>query len=161
MIQRTLIIMKPDAVRRGVSAEILTRFEKAGLKIVGMKMVWIDKDFSKKHYSDHVEKSFYKSLEDFMTEGPVIAVVLEGVEAVEVVRKMCGETEPKTAAPGTIRGDYTHHSYALSDKKGKAVKNVIHASGDVKDAEKEVKLWFKDEELHSYRRSDEEEHFHE
>ena len=159
MIQRTLILIKPDGVRRGLTGEILSRFEKVGIKIIGMKMVWVDRDFSKKHYAEHVEKGFYPGLENMIVEGPVIAAVLEGVEVVEVVRKMCGGTEPKGAAPGTIRGDYAHHSYGLADAKGMAVKNVIHASGDLKDAKKEVPLWFEESELHTYKKSDEADHF--
>ena len=151
MIERTLVLLKPDAVQRAFVGEIITRFERVGLKIVGMKMVWVDEDFSKKHYSDHVDKPFYPGLEEFITEGPVIAMVLEGIHAVEIVRKIVGPTEPKQAPPGTIRGDFSHHSYAYTDKKGIAIKNLIHASGSVEDAEKEVSLWFKPEELHSYK----------
>ncbi|RMF07149.1 nucleoside-diphosphate kinase [Candidatus Woesearchaeota archaeon] len=151
MIERTLVLLKPDAVQRCFVGEIITRFERVGLKIVGMKMVWVDKEFSRKHYSDHVDKPFYPGLENFITEGPVIAMVLEGIHAVEVVRKLVGPTEPKQAPPGTIRGDFSHHSYAYTDKKGIAIKNLIHASGSVEDAKKEVSLWFKPEELHSYK----------
>jgi len=159
MIQRTLILVKPDGVRRALSGQILTRFENAGLKVVGMKMVWIDKDFAKKHYKEHVDKHFYKGLEAMITEGPVIAAVLEGVEAIEVVRKICGTTEPKGAAPGTIRGDFAHHSYGLTDSKGISLRNIIHASGSTSDAKDEINLWFKDSELHSYERADESDHF--
>ena len=150
MIERTLVLLKPDAVKRGLIGEIIHRFERVGLKIVGMKQVWIDEGFSKKHFDAHVEKPFYKGLEEFITEGPVVAMVLEGIHAVELVRKLVGPTEPRQAPPGTIRGDYSHHSYAYTDNKGIAIKNLIHASGDKSDADKEVKLWFSDEELHSY-----------
>jgi len=149
-IQRTLVLIKPDGVQRCLIGRILTRFEDAGLKIVGMKMEWVDEDKSKKHYSAHVDKPFYPGLEKMITEGPVLAMVLEGVEAVEVVRKMVGSTEPKGSAPGTIRGDFAHHSYKHADAKGKAIKNLIHASGTVKEAEQEVALWFAGHELHSY-----------
>lgn len=151
MIQRTLILLKPDAVERSITGEIISRFERAGLKIVGMKMVWMSKDFSKKHYEAHTSKPFYVGLEKFMTAGPIIAMVLEGIHAVETVRKMVGATEPKSAQPGTIRGDYAHHSYAYTDKKGIAIKNLIHASGNQEDAIKEVGLWFADAELHTYK----------
>ncbi len=151
MIERTLILLKPDAVQRGVCGEIISRFEKAGLKIVGMKMVWADRDFSKIHYAEHVEKPFYKGLEDMIVMGPVIAMVLEGVEAIALVRKMAGATEPKSALPGTIRGDYAQVSYGHADKRGIGIKNVIHASANAEDAEKEVALWFKEEEMHSYK----------
>ncbi len=150
MIERTLVLLKPDAVQRGIIGNVITRFENAGLKIVGMKMQWVDEKFAKKHYSAHIEKPFYKSLEMFITEGPVVAFVVEGVHAVEIVRKMTGATEPKKAQPGTIRGDFAHVSYVYADKKGIAVKNIIHASDTKKNAEKEISLWFTEEELHSY-----------
>jgi nucleoside-diphosphate kinase len=151
MIERTLVLLKPDAVQRGVCGEIIKRLEKAGLKIVGMKMVWADRDFSKKHYSEHVDKKFYPGLEDLIVMGPSIAIVLEGVEAVFLVRKMCGATDPKSAVPGTIRGDFAQVSYEHADEKGIGIKNVIHASANPKDAKKEIELWFEEKELHSYK----------
>src|SRR3989338_1708044 len=150
MFERTLVLIKPDGVERGLIGAIITRLENVGLKIVGMKMVWIDKEFSKKHYAAHVEKAFYKGLEAFIVSGPVVAMVLEGIDAVDVVRKMVGSTEPKASAPGTIRGDFAHHSYGFADKKGIAIKNLIHASGSKEDAKTEVPLWFTTKELHSY-----------
>ncbi len=150
MMEKTLVLIKPDGVERGLVGEILSRFEKAGLKIVGVKQVSVDADFSKKHYSAHVDKPFYKGLEDFITSGPVVAFVLEGLHAVELVRKIVGPTEPKSANPGTIRGDYAHHSYSHADDKGIAIKNLIHASGSSEEAVAEVALWFADKELHSY-----------
>ena len=149
-IERTLVLFKPDAVQRSVVGEILQRFERVGLKIVGMKMVWADADFSKKHYAEHITKPFYKGLEDVITAGPVVALVLEGIEAIALVRKMVGSTEPKSSAPGTIRGDYAHVSYGYADAKGIGIKNLIHASANADDAKKEVPLWFADKELHSY-----------
>ena len=151
MIQRTLILLKPDAVKRSLVGEIIQRFEKAGLKIIGMKMVWINEEFSKKHYCEHVGKDFYKCLEAFITSGPVIAVCLEGINAIDVVRKMVGTTEPGKALPGTIRGDFAHLSTEWANKKGKAVPNLIHASDKPETAEKEISLWFKKEELHNYK----------
>ena len=151
MIQQTLVLIKPDGVERGLCGQILQRFENAGLKIAGMKMVWIDEDFSKKHYEAHVEKPFYAGLEAFIVSGPVMALALEGIEAVELVRKMVGATEPKSAAPGTIRGDYAMHSYGYADEKGIAIKNLIHASGSSDDAKTEMKIWFKESELHKYK----------
>jgi nucleoside-diphosphate kinase len=150
MIERTLVLMKPDAVQRGVVGEIISRFEKVGLKMVGMKMVWVDAEFSKQHYAEHIEKPFYKGLEAMITEGPVIAIVLEGIHAIELIRKMVGATEPKSSAPGTIRGDYAHVSYGYADEKGIGVKNLIHASANKKDADAEVALWFDDKEIHTY-----------
>lgn len=151
MIERTLVLLKPDAVQRCFAGEIITRFERAGLKMVGMKMVWVDKDFSKQHYAEHVEKGFYPGLESMITEGPVVALVLEGVEAIGTVRKMVGATEPKAAAPGTIRGDFAHVSYGYADQQNIGVKNLIHASANTEDAEKEVALWFTEKEMHSYK----------
>lgn len=150
MIERTLVLIKPDGVERALIGQIITRFENAGLKIVGMKMKWVDKEFSRKHYAAHVDKPFYKSLEAFIISGPVVAMVLEGIHAVEIVRKMVGPTEPKAAQPGTIRGDYAHHSYSYADKKGIAIKNLIHATGTKEEAKQEIALWFSKEELHSY-----------
>jgi nucleoside-diphosphate kinase len=150
MIEKSLVILKPDAVQRGLMGNIISRFENMGMKVTGMKMKWVDRDFSKKHYKDHVEKPFYKGLEDFIVEGPVLAFVIEGVDAIETTRKLVGSTEPKKAAPGTIRGDFAHHSYAHSDEKGIAIKNLIHASDSVENAQKEIGLWFDDDEVHSY-----------
>jgi nucleoside-diphosphate kinase len=150
MMEKTLVLIKPDAVQRGLIGEVLTRFEKVGLKVSGMKMVWVDSDFSKKHYAAHVDKNFYAGLENFITSGPVIALALQGLHAVELVRKMVGGTEPKSANPGTIRGDFAQHSYEYTDKKGISIKNLIHASGTSEEALAEVALWFNDKELHDY-----------
>ena len=114
-------------------------------------MVWIDRELAKKHYAEHVGKDFYPGLESFITSGPVVAMVLEGIEAIEVVRKMVGSTEPKKALPGTIRGDYAHLSVEWANKKGKAAPNLIHASDSIENAEKEINIWFKPEEIHSYK----------
>jgi nucleoside-diphosphate kinase len=151
MFERTLVLIKPDGVQRQISGRIIQRFEDVGLKIVGMKMLWIDKTFARKHYSAHVDKPFYAGLEAMITEGPVIAMVLEGLHAVTLVRKLVGGTEPKSAQPGTIRGDFAHHSYEYTDKKGKAIKNLIHASGNAEEANAEVALWFDKKELHDYK----------
>lgn len=156
MIERTLLIIKPDGVKRSLVGEIITRFEQAGLKLVAMKMHWVTKDFSKKHYKAHTAKHFYKGLEDYITEGPVVGMVLEGIHAIEIARKIVGPTEPRTAPAGTIRGDFAHHSYAYTDKKGISIKNLIHASGSKKEADEEIKLWFRKDELHSYKTSNEE-----
>ncbi|RME78768.1 nucleoside-diphosphate kinase [Candidatus Woesearchaeota archaeon] len=150
MIERTLVLLKPDAVERALVGEIIQRFERVGLRIAGMKMIRVDPELAKKHYAAHVDKQFYQGLEDFITSGPVVAMVLEGLHAVELVRKMVGGTEPKSAAPGTIRGDYAHHSYMYADQKGISIKNLIHASGTQEEADQEVQLWFSDSELHHY-----------
>jgi nucleoside-diphosphate kinase len=155
-MEQTLIVFKPDAVQRGVVGEILTRFEKAGLKIVGMKMLNPDRDHYYHHYetigtmvSRHGEKVFEDTLK-LMSLGPVIAAVLEGIDAVALVRKMVGATEPKSAAPGTIRGDYAHMSYGHADTEGIGVPNLIHASGDQKEAKHEINHWFSPQELYHY-----------
>ena len=150
MMEKTFVAIKPDGVQRWLVGRIIERFENAGLKISGMKMIWVDKEMSKKHYSAHVDKAFYKGLEKFITEGPVVALVIEGLHAVESVRKIVGPTEPKQAPPGTIRGDFAHHSYEWTDDKGIAIKNLIHASGNKEEAEQEIKLWFSVEEIHEY-----------
>jgi nucleoside-diphosphate kinase len=153
LIQRTLLLVKPDGVQRGLTGEILKRFENVGLKVVGMKMVWIDEEFATRHYSDvkvrRGEKVF-KGLMGLITMGPVVAIVLQGVDAVEIVRKICGPTEPKVALPGTIRGDYAHVSFAYSDTVEEAVRNVVHASGTKEEAKNEVALWFREDEMHEY-----------
>ncbi len=150
-VERTLVLLKPDAVQRALMGEIIQRLEKAGLKIVAMKMVWVDSDFAKKHYAEHVEKPFYPGLESLITMGPILAMTVEGVEAIATIRKMVGSTEPKSAAPGTIRGDYAHVSYGHADEKGIGIKNLIHASANESDAKKEIALWFEDQEIHSYK----------
>ncbi len=151
MIERTFVAIKPDGVKRALAGEIIRRLENAGLKIVGMKMFWVDKEFSQKHYAEHVDKPFYKGLEEYIISGPVIAMVLEGVNAVEAVRKIVGPTEPGKAPPGTIRGDYAHHTFSYTDAAGKSTMNLIHASGNAKDAEKELSLWFSAQELFRYK----------
>jgi nucleoside-diphosphate kinase len=155
-MERTLIVFKPDAVMRGIVGEILSRFEKVGLKIVGAKMLQPDYE----HYYEHYEgigtlktrkdTKIFEQTVSMMLEGPVIALVLEGVEAVELVRKMVGPTEPKSAQPGTIRGDYAHVSYGYANANELGVNNLIHASADQKEATAEIAHWFADSELHSY-----------
>ncbi len=155
MIERTLVLLKPDAVQRGIMGRILSRFEDAGLKAVGMKMVWVDKRFAYRHYTEELAKRAGKHVREmiaeFLTTGPVIAMVLEGINAIENVRKMVGSTEPKAAAPGTIRGDFSHMSYGYADAKKVPVKNLVHASSSKQDAAAEIKLWFSPKELHSYK----------
>lgn len=155
-MERTLIVFKPDAVARGIVGEILTRFERAGLKIVGAKMLQPDYNHFFEHYegigtlkSRKGDKIFEDQLAA-MQDGPVIALVLEGVEAVEVVRKMVGSTEPKSALPGTIRGDYAHVTYGAAASINRGVANIIHASADAEEAKKELSHWFSDSEIYSY-----------
>lgn len=157
MIEQTLILIKPDAVQRGLSGEIIKRIERTGLKIVAMKMVWAEKDFAKQHYFDvgerHGEEILKRSVE-YITEGPIIAICFQGVNAVEVVRKLVGSTYPNEALPGTIRGDFCHISKDYANKNKKKVGNLIHASASKSDAKKELKLWFSVDELHDYKRVD-------
>ena len=156
LIQRTLILFKPDAVQRGFVGEILTRLERVGLKIIGTKMIFPSKEHYHKHYEGigkmvtrRGEKAFDMALE-FMTQGPVIAMVFEGVEAVELVRKLVGGTEPKTALPGTIRGDYSHMSFGYADEHNVGIPNLIHASGSIEEAKQEISHWFSDFEIYDY-----------
>ncbi len=153
-IERTFIAFKPDAVQRGIVGEIMHRFERAGLRVAALKMVQADDDILEQHYSEHVDKDFYEGLAAFMQEGPIIAGVLEGVNAVANVRKLVGATEPYEASPGTIRGDFSHMSYEHADTKGVAVKNVIHASATPEEAETEVALWFDEDDIHEYDRAE-------
>jgi nucleoside-diphosphate kinase len=155
-MEQTLVIFKPDAVMRGIVGQITTRFERIGLKIVAVKMI----EPGHKHYEEHYEgigtlktrkgKEIFESQLATMQDGPVIAMVLEGVEAVEAVRKMVGDTQPKSAQPGTIRGDYAHVTYGQAASAGRGVANLVHASADLKEAKKEVAHWFSPEEIHKY-----------
>lgn len=146
-VERTFVMIKPDGIQRGIVGEIITRLEKVGLKIVGMKFVHVDADFSKKHYHDLVDKPFYPGLEELLISGPVLGMVLEGAKAISLVRKMVGATEPAGSAPGTIRGDYAHMNYARADAAGIALPNLIHASDSPEGAENEIRLWFSESEL--------------
>lgn len=155
-VQKTLVLFKPDTVQRGLVGEILTRFERVGLKIIGTKMIFPDRDHYYRHYEDigqmitrRGEKAFDVTLA-MMVQGPVIAMVFEGVEAVALVRKLVGGTEPKSAVPGTIRGDFSHMSFEYADGEEKGIPNLIHASGDPEEAEKEIDHWFSDAELYDY-----------
>lgn len=156
-MEKTLVVLKPDAIARGLAGEIITRFERAGLKIVGLKMVHPDEE----HYHHHYEEigtlisrrgeEVYRRNADFMKSGPVVAMVLEGIQAVAVVRKMVGETEPHKAQPGTIRGDYSHMTIDHANQSGGGLPNLVHASADPKEAAAEIKHWFKSEEMFEYK----------
>lgn len=156
-MERTLIVLKPDAIQRGIVGEILSRFEKAGLKVVGMKMVSPDEEHYHKHYEDIGKlisrrgEDVYKRNAAFMMSGPVVAVALEGVSAADLVRKMVGDTVPKDAQPGTVRGDYAHMSAEHANAAGGGLPNIIHASGDAKEAKEEVAHWFSPDELFDYK----------
>lgn len=150
-LQRTLVLLKRDAVDRGLVGEIITRFERIGAKMVGMKLLVSEKDTAMKHYTEDLAKRRGENIREMMvkmlTSGPIVAMAWEGVDIVEVVRKIVGATEPFNAAPGTIRGDYAHVSYKYADAKGFGVFNLIHASASPEEAETEISVWFKPEEL--------------
>ena len=142
-MERTFVMIKPDGVQRGLVGEIVRRFEARGLKIVGMKMLQMSNDFAKKHYEVHIGKPFFDGLLKYITSGPVVAMVLEGTEAVAAARATMGATNPAKAAPGTIRAD-------LGLEMGR---NLIHGSDGPETAQTEIALWFKPEELLNYSRT--------
>ena len=153
VIQRTLVLLKPDAMARGLVGRVLTRFEDALLKVVAAKMVWMDAELTRQHYFDLEERfgaEVYNSMAQFMQSGPVFAMVLEGVGAVPCVRKLVGSTYPDQAAPGTIRGDFAHVSRAYANANGLPVANLVHASGNAEEAEREIGVWFSKAEMHDY-----------
>lgn len=136
-MERTLILLKPDAVQRRLIGRIISRFEDKALSLVAMKLMHVTPELSKQHYAEHVEKPFYPGLEEFITGAPVVAIVLEGLNAIKVVRDMLGKTSGLEAAPGTIRGDYSSSRQM----------NLVHASDGVDAATREIALYFKDNEL--------------
>lgn len=152
-IERTLVLLKPDAVARGLVGRVLSRFEDALLKIVACKMVVMDAELSHAHYAELQERygtEVYNTVAGFMQTGPVIALVLEGVDAAAVVRKLVGATYPDQAAPGTIRGDYAHQSRAYANANGLAVANLVHASANAVEAKREIDVWFNERDMHEY-----------
>ncbi|HYK67556.1 MAG TPA: nucleoside-diphosphate kinase [Streptosporangiaceae bacterium] len=157
-VERTLVLFKPDAVARGLVGRVLARFEDALLRVVATKMVWMDADLTKRHYFDLEERfgpAVYASMAQFMQSGPVIAVVLEGIEAIACVRKIVGPTYPDQALPGTIRGDFAHMSRAYANERGIAVENLVHASGNAQEAALEIDVWFAKDEIIEYAARDE------
>jgi len=178
--ERTLVVIKPDGVQRSLVGEIIKRYEKMGLKLVGTKMFVPTPEFVEKHYTldpewrritgekrvraakekgetlqtedpFEITKIVLNKLKKYLSSGPVVALVWQGAHVVEIVRKITGGTEPRTSDVGTIRGDFVLDSYIMSDEDGRAVRNLIHASGTVAEAEKEINHWFKAEELVNYR----------
>jgi len=139
-LQRTLVLLKPDCVQRRLMGEIISRFEAKGLQIVAMKMMRVTPELSKKHYAEHVEKPFYKGLEDFITSAPVLAMAIDGLDVIRVVRDMLGATSGLKAAAGTIRGDYSSSRQM----------NLVHASDGSEAAERELELYFSKGELCDY-----------
>lgn len=178
MIERTLAIIKPDGVQRGLIGEIIGRFERTGLKIAAMKMVWPTEGLVAQHYT--ADENYLKSVGDkaldsakergaemkesaleigqrvrefnmrYISTGPVLAMVLEGNTAVKTVRNIIGGTNPLSADMGTIRGDLTIDDFSQADKEGRSVRNLMHASGDTSEAEREIPLWFTNDELYEY-----------
>ncbi len=178
-MEKTLVLIKPDGVARGLVGQIISRFEQAGLKLVAMKMVHASHDDVDRHYALTEEwmmavytkaKTKYEAegrpfnytdhkayggdikngLIDFLKSSPIVAFVLEGEMAVSLVRKLVGATEPASSAPGTIRGDFSHDTYALSNSQNRPLRNLIHASGNLEEANNEIKIWFTDVELYQY-----------
>lgn len=139
-MQRSLILLKPDCVQRRLIGEVISRFEAKGLQIVAMKMLQVTPELSRKHYAEHVEKPFYQSLEDFITSAPVVAIALEGLDAITVVREMLGATNGLKAAPGTLRGDFSSSRQM----------NLVHASDSEESAARELNLYFDENEFCSY-----------
>jgi len=181
-MERTLVLIKPDGVSRSIVGEIISRFEKVGLKIVAMKMAWADETLAKKHYAleeswaknvyektksasekegkpmkwkDHMElgREIQSWNANFLKEGPVVAMVLQAPHAIEIVRKMVGSTEPRQSAPGTIRGDYAMvESYAVANEKSRVLRNLVHASDSAETANREISIWFTKQEIHDYKK---------
>ncbi len=142
MIERTLIIIKPDGVRRHLSEKIVERYTKEGLKVVAHKKLKADKELLTEHYSAHIGKPFFEGLLKFMSSGPVVAYVLEGQNAVKKVRRITGATDPSKAEKGTVRGDLGTDSAEKANAEDRSIENLVHASGTLEEAEKEIKLWF-------------------
>lgn len=178
MVEQTLILLKPDAVQRGLVGEIIKRFERCGMKIVAMKMVYASEAIAMQHYDmdddwfekvgkrlkekqgsnkEPVEigKEVQRQLASYIAQSPIITMVLESHNAVAHVRKLVGETSPEDSNPGTIRGDYSFDSFALANTSNRPVMNIIHTSGSVEEAKREIKIWFDDKEIHSWKRLDE------
>jgi len=141
-MERTFIMVKPDGVQRGLVGEIIGRFEKRGLRIAALKMMLVERDLAERHYGEHRGKPFFEPLVEYITSGPVVAMVVEGREAVRAAREMMGATDPLAAAPGTIRG-----TFGLDIGR-----NVVHGSDSRESAEREIALFFKEEEIVPYRR---------
>lgn len=180
--EKTLVLIKHDGIARNLIGKIISRFEETGLKIIGMKMIWADESLAQKHYflDENWAKAVFEKTKityekegrkfdykdplefgrliqswnaNFLREGPVIAIVLQGPHAIEIVRKFVGTTEPKQASPGTIRGDFAMiESYAIANKKERVIRNLIHASDSPASAKREIELWFSPSEVHDYKK---------
>jgi nucleoside-diphosphate kinase len=156
-IEQTLILIKPDGVQRGLIGEIIKRFEQRGLKIVGIKMTSPDKSQAGEHYAESISKKHGKHVRDYLidyiTSAPIIAIAIQGIDAIKIVRKIVGSTYPGDADIGTIRGDFAHATkeYVRENNQGQ---NLIHASENEEDAKKELALWFSVDEIHDYSRAE-------
>ena len=188
-IQRTVVLVKPDGVKRGLVGQIISRFENVGFKIVALKMVWVNREHVGKHYKDEREyltRVGQRTLDDYqnfgldpneslgskdpyeigkmvrnanmdaLSSGPLVAMLLEGIEAVSIVRKMVGDTNTSKALPGTIRGDFSADTPILASMQKRPIRTIVHASGNLEEAVFEEKLWFKEKEIHNYKRVGEE-----
>lgn len=144
-MERTYVMVKPDGVQRNLAGEVISRYEKKGYKVVAMKLLRLSREMAEKHYAEHVGKSFFEGLVQYITSGPVVAMVLEGKDVVAGVRAMNGATNPANAAPGTIRGD-------MGIEVGR---NVVHASDSVESAQREIPIYFKSGELWDYEKAEE------
>lgn len=155
MLERTLVLLKPDAVDRGVMGEIISRFERVGIKLVGMKLLVSKRDTAEQHYREDIAERYGQHVRRYMLDmllsGPIVAMVWEGVDIIKVVRKLVGSTYPSEALAGTIRGDFAHVSKDYADEKKIGVFNLIHASGNAEEAAVEIGVWFKPEELVSHK----------
>jgi nucleoside-diphosphate kinase len=178
--EKTLVIIKPDGVQRSLIGEVIKRYEQCGLKLVALKMVAPSREIALKHYSidpewasktgnktfesykakglptpgnDPIEfaENIRKTLVNYLSSGPVVVMIWQGMNAIGVVRKITGGTEPLTSVPGTIRGDFTIDSYTASDADKRSVRNIIHSSGSIEEAKNEIDVWFKEEEILNYR----------
>jgi len=141
-MERSLVLIKPDAIQRGLAGEIISRLERKGLKIVAMKMLHMDKNLAQRHYAIHKGKAFFNDLVNFITSSPLIAIIFQGKNAVEIIRQMMGETDPAKAQPGTIRGDF---GIDIGH-------NLVHGSDSLENASKETDLFFSAEEIFNYDR---------
>lgn len=151
-IEQSLVLLKPDAIERGLVGEILQRFERVGLKIVGMKLLQPTEEHAAKHYTEDLAvrqgEAVRKAMIEMLSSGVVVAIVFEGIQAVEVIRKMIGSTQPIAAAPGTIRGDYAHVSFAHANgAPNRQLYNLIHGSATLEEAKTEIGIWFSPDEL--------------
>ena len=182
MMERTFVLIKTEGVQRGIVGEVLQRFEKTGLRIAATRLIWPTEEIAKEHYPGDekwmtevgrksiesykkqgkeiteepmdIGKRIKKGLIEYLLSGPVLAIIFEGNHAVELVRKIVGPTEPRQAPPGTIRGDFKKDSYMIAAKMERPLRNIVHASSEVSEAEREIRIWFSESEIIDYDRAD-------